>query len=734
MRRLMQLRLVLLWPVPAFIAISTLAATPAAAGVSFYTDEAAWTAAVNAVAVDAFDTTAANIALADEVVSAPSQDAGLGAQLTFRAATTGLCGGFSLHTLESGAGFTFDDGEPSPASFPSDSLSVGDIDDFEDDDFRISFPTRTVFALGFSLVNNTQDIAESYRVLGAQGLIGTLPGSSIPDSSGNGSTWVGVVASEPITSVVFDEAAAGDDIAIRRLRLGCASEDADADGLSNLTEHNSGTDPNDSDSDDDGLLDGAEIGPATFATHSIDSSINWAFSIAAADVDGDGDTDLLSVLGDFTPASLAWYENTDGAGSFGSAQAITALGGHAAIAATDIDGDGDVDVVSVGGDVAWSENTDGSGSFGARQVIATFVGSARDVKAADLDGDGDSDLLVAVDCCGVGEKLVWFENTDGAGTFGSEQVIWGSHASSVAAADLDGDGDLDVISTTRFPAISWFENTDGAGSFGAAQSIYGVDDRVANVSSGDHDGDGDVDVFSSQESGLPLGVSIYENTDGAGSFGPRQNLPSGEEFSVEVIPTDVDGDGDLDLLWRSWGEYGALLWYENTDGAGSFGAEQLIGDPQSLPRAAAVADVDGDGDLDILVGSNFGYELLWYERLNLTDPVDSDSDDDGLSDGGEVNFVGSDPNDADSDDDGLSDGAEVLTHGTDPNDPDTDGDGLSDGDEIAGGSNPLDRNDPVPSGVPALTPLGLVLSMLMLAIAGGRFGPRKPAGSAARSS
>ena len=61
---------------------------------------------------------------------------------------------------------------------------------------------------------------------------------------------------------------------------------------------------------------------------------------------------------------------------------------------------------------------------------------------------------------------------------------------------------------------------------------------------------------------------------------------------------------------------------------------------------------------------------------------DIDSDDDGLSDGDEVNTHGTDPNDADSDDDGLSDGDEVNTHSTDPNDADSDNDGLSDGHEV----------------------------------------------------
>jgi hypothetical protein len=79
------------------------ATTQAQAAVTFYTDEAAWTAAVDATAVDAFDTTPANVAQADELGGAPVQDEQLGAQLTFRAANTALCGGFTLHALEPGA-------------------------------------------------------------------------------------------------------------------------------------------------------------------------------------------------------------------------------------------------------------------------------------------------------------------------------------------------------------------------------------------------------------------------------------------------------------------------------------------------------------------------------------------------------------------------------------------------------------------------------------------------------
>ncbi len=126
-----------------------------------------------------------------------------------------------------------------------------------------------------------------------------------------------------------------------------------------------------------------------------------------------------------------------------------------------MDGDGDLDVLSAStydDKIAWYENLDGAGSFGPQQVITTLADNALSVFAADVDGDGDTDVLSASE---LDNKIAWYAN-DGASppTF-TEQVIstTADDAHSVFATDLDGDGDTDVLSASNHDdKIAWYES------------------------------------------------------------------------------------------------------------------------------------------------------------------------------------------------------------------------------------------------------------------------------------
>ena len=173
----------------------------------------------------------------------------------------------------------------------------------------------------------------------------------------------------------------------------------------------------------------------------------------ASDLDGDGDQDVLSASA--ADGKVAWYENLDGLGTFGHEQAITlAAPGASAVFAADLDGDGDEDVLSASqldDKVAWYENTDGLGSFGPQRIVSTGADCAQEVHAEDLDGDGDRDVLSASYC---DDRLSWYENTNGLGTFGPERVITSgaNGARSVLAEDLDA-ADLKKDGTSALPKL-----------------------------------------------------------------------------------------------------------------------------------------------------------------------------------------------------------------------------------------------------------------------------------------
>jgi hypothetical protein len=347
----------------------------------------------------------------------------------------------------------------------------------------------------------------------------------------------------------------------------------------------------------------------------ISTAADSVISVFAADLDGDGDVDVLSASNN--DDKIAWYENTDGAGSFGSQQVITAAAGFAAsVFAADVDGDGDLDVLSASfadDKIAWYENTDGAASFGTQQVISTAADGVWSIFAADVDGDGDVDVLSA---SYYDDEIAWYENTDGAGSFGSQQVIStaADGAWSVFAADVDGDGDADVLSASvNDDEIAWYENTDGAGSFGSQQVISTAADWTQSVFAADVDGDGDVDVLSA--SYYDDKIAWYENTDGAGSFGSQQVITTAADGAVWVFAADVDGDGDVDVLSASVND-DKIAWYENTDGAGSFGSQQAITTAAYAPTSVFAADLDGDGDLDVLSASAADDKIAWYENTD----------------------------------------------------------------------------------------------------------------------
>lgn len=344
-------------------------------------------------------------------------------------------------------------------------------------------------------------------------------------------------------------------------------------------------------------------------------------SIVVADIDNDTFLDVIT--GSRFLNEVAWFKNEDGLGNFGSLQLILASDEIIRVKVADLDGDNDLDIIVAANFLNrffWLENLDGLGNFGPQRVIDNNADSANEAIGVDIDGDGDMDVVGAISN---DSSAVWYENLDGLGNFGPRNTISFNLLAcrAVFAADIDNDGDMDDVANSGDQVtISWFENTDGLGTFGAQQVIAGAVSYVTDVFCSDIDGDGNLDVVGVTNDDFGT-VSWYENTDGLGDFGPRQIITLGALNGRSIFCADLDNDGDSDLLFGSTTspiiENSEVAWCENLDGLGTFGPKQVIGNELQFTNEVYAADIDNDGDLDVFATSQNNDKIVWYENLTI---------------------------------------------------------------------------------------------------------------------
>ncbi len=337
---------------------------------------------------------------------------------------------------------------------------------------------------------------------------------------------------------------------------------------------------------------------------------------AAADIDGDGHLDLL--LHDRS-AGLAWWPYLGG-GTFGAPVNFADPLFDASvldIEAGDLDGDGDSDiVVGSGGSVGIGIFLNDGGTLSyERALVPPVLGNK--IELGDFDADGDLDVLAMPFTSG-DEPSALFRNAGGLLFSGPDALIGGvpEGGRALSAFDATGDGLLDIFMTSfsdRDPAAAILSAAPVAGGYAledTARPLTGRLPGLRDYAALDFDGDGDVDLVSSTRSNrVPL--TFHENI-GADRFRLQLPLTGGPTSTRLLDAGDVDGDGKVDLV--TTGGFAELLWLRNI-GGGALVTTVIDFVGGNVNAGPVLGDLDGDGDLDIVVSRTSPNEVVSYEQL-----------------------------------------------------------------------------------------------------------------------
>jgi len=342
--------------------------------------------------------------------------------------------------------------------------------------------------------------------------------------------------------------------------------------------------------------------------------------LAAADIDSDGKVDIVG--------GGRWYKHVTGK-TF-KVEEIDPLQTFSRVAAGQIKKGGRPEVVMVIGDgvgpIKWYEWKDSK--WIGHDLLGYDVDHGHTLQVADLDSDGNIDIFCAeMRLNGANpDAKMWAFLGDGNGKFRTRVIAEGYDSHESRAADLDGDGDVDILGKPynwETPRLDLWLNDGVAFSDHAGVPFEHViidehgPENPHIKATGDIDGDGLTDALTASSSGGPL---VWYRA-------PRWEkylIAGSGTWSCDAVIVDVDGDGDNDVVISEYYSKNRLEWYENQapreDTASGTWKLHVIGSPRAHDIEAG--DLDGDGDVDIAArgqsgfGAKEGNKIVLWEQKN----------------------------------------------------------------------------------------------------------------------
>lgn len=328
-------------------------------------------------------------------------------------------------------------------------------------------------------------------------------------------------------------------------------------------------------------------------------------TVVSSDIDNDGQNDL--VVASIADNEIVWYKNFLGDFTAAPRNLIATNRQYIrTIAVFDIDSDGWKDVVLcryINDQVEWFRNLQGQGFADASPISGNNLPGPYAAEGADMDGDGDPDIVVS---CSNPAAIYVVENT-GAATFGEPQQLFSGSvfgARKIKVLDLDNNGLKDIVFATADEQLYRIQQTEG-GIFSEAETIGFAPENGDCFDFIDLDNDGYQDIVAAIDSEY-MHLRVFMNLEAQGNgFSQPVELSSGSQetpFSLSV--KDMDNDALPDIV-VSYGYPSSIGYYPNA-GDGSFGAYLVVSQDVAFPKSFAIDDFDGNGRMDIAASSYQG--------------------------------------------------------------------------------------------------------------------------------
>lgn len=335
--------------------------------------------------------------------------------------------------------------------------------------------------------------------------------------------------------------------------------------------------------------------------------VNSIYSIAidAADLDGDGDPDL--VVGEMETHKVNWYRNDSG--TFSNPMPVIDIFHYPIdLKLADLDSDGDPDLVcfstGIGNRISLFRNVGGPGIFGPEEIILDSANAGYDPVVTDFNSDGATDILYKSVF-----GLLWLENL-GSGTFSDPDTLINGFTIGMEAGDMDNDGQPDILMAGIGDSLKLYANA-GNGNLENPVVLAHFDKEVYHILAHDFSGDGLNDIVAAGFA--PSFVSYLENLQG-NAFAPAVDCNVNASYAGPLEIFDADLDGDDDLLMRSPAT-ATIAWVENQGGDISASVPIIISDTITV-QDIEPADVDTDGDLDVIAVDDERGAVVVYMNEN----------------------------------------------------------------------------------------------------------------------